>query len=298
MSSKKEIITLANDIFTLRDAYRKQKVEETIGDRINVILSTPDSTSVASIRTQWFTGEHERKLPHLRPFKQDEELNDGIRRLICREDSKASLTGLIRNISRALFGSIYCMQKSARDMLSDARFERLWQFALNKRSLTWKDRTELFVLVGQMKERITGNSHVQRRVVSSLDEATILKRMNKLISIRREPSKSNRKLCSTQWMTKNKEGKLSKLFISPYDDTLNERMRELLLLPSSTASLTGVAANLLQVLWKRSDAVHLSPNTAVRDAKFNKVWRFIVKGVTTKVRPEQSIGHALRQIRV
>ena len=106
-----------------------------------------------------------------------------------------------------------------------------------------------------------------KKIVSALKTEETVDGTKKLIVRNRKPLNKN----GCKWFKFLCGKKISKLVLFG-DEELDKCLREVLKLPSSTASKTGIGVNLINLLWKQEDVRYLSPMIVLENKIFHKIW--------------------------
>ena len=238
-------------------------------ERLNRVLSEPDSMSTRPISKKWFQKTHRDSLLSFSPF--DDILLDSLfRNLILRLDSRSSLRGVLRNTARVLWSNQDFPK--ARDMKNHPIMNAVCCFVMDVSRVEKKALRDVLTHLEFIRKKDSFDNKSQRRVTHclSLEETSL--RMQSVINDSNS-SRSNGK--TIPWFTPRHLALLNELTVFE-SEPLDTLLRRLLQCKSSRESLAGVAANVISVLWRREDARHLSPASCLSNSRFQAVWSFVV----------------------
>ena len=240
----------------------------------------------------WMTPRHEQQLNELKPFN-NEELDSLFRDVLKRQNSKSSLYGILKNLVTIFF----ITEEKAREMrsikiLKTPVFFEVWKFVTQSNLSTEADKQKFRDTLRKCFKKRKRIRH--KKIVSTLKTEETVDGMKKLIVRNRKPFNKN----GCKWFTFLHGKKFFKLVVFG-DEELDKCLREVLKLPSSTASKTGIGVNLINLLWKQEDIRYLSPIIVFENKVFHKIWSFVLHGHSKPsiMKDRKSIASILKKMR-
>jgi hypothetical protein len=168
-------------------------------------------------------------------------------------------------------------QLTLEHLLKNKVFLSVWLFVIGASQITQKTKDALKMMLKDLKNPKVRNSRklYQRLVVSPLDEATILRRMKRLVN-HKDSNKVNRfSTTGRKWFEEWHEQNIEGLNVFRNKE-LNVHLRLILKLPSSRSSISEVTKNIVRILWKRKHYKFLSGSRILSDDIFLKIYRFVL----------------------
>jgi len=190
---------------------------------------------------------------------------------------------------------------TAAKILENEMFKKIWSLRTGDDDIS---RSELLQNLGKnLHHYRTRNIEPGRKqLVPCLDNPNILIRMKKVCKFHSQAPSNGP---SNPWFTSRHQENLTSLVVFN-DKTMDNMLKQVILLPFSQNSILRVFINLLQIFWKRKDCFHLSQKQVLQDKRFLKIFSFIFNGKIEEPGPKiqdfdlktrNCLNYSLRSIR-